>query len=210
LSINEIIIGLGGKMPIKQLNKERFRQQELNKSYISIIRSFQNFIDKLIAIIDLTTKRILVDRNLNSEQDLNDYLQQMEDKSIQSVSKDRKLNFPKKLDYFEIEEITKEILTGYSGLRNNLEHHKDIASKDTIFKSFVLTLYVNDIEVTSLPYNALKGDSLVMKNIVTERLIKQGTTVQISETEIYNIAYTLGKVICLNIIQKTNDKLLAK
>jgi hypothetical protein len=208
LTFSEVKIGIGG-MKLTNIEKAEFRNQELKKAFISIIRSFQNFVDKLIAITEFVSKTHVAETSVRNESELNEYLQMMEEKAIHEVSTDRKLNFPKKLEYLTVQDPLKEILLGYSLLRNNLEHHKDIASKDAIFKLLVSTMFVNGKEITELPFNVKKGDLVGYAAKVIERTIVKGTKIEILETEIHETVFTLGKIIAPSLIDSTMKRLVS-
>lgn len=207
---SEMNIGLGGKMPLSIFDKEIFRQQEINKAYISIIRSFQNFIDKIIAAEKFVSSRHSAEKDVSSFKELEEYVQLMEDRSIQEVSTDKTLSFPKKLDCLQIDNPIREILLGYSILRNNLEHHKDIASKDTILKLLISTLYINEIEVTNIPFEVKEGDILEHRSKVIERAISIGTKVKMLESEINEIVYTIQNEVAFNIVQEATQRIIAR
>ncbi len=120
-------------------SKEYFIQREINKCFKSIVASLQDFMDKLIAILNFKTRKINFDFNLQTDQQLKqqlmDYVNQLIEEEIFLVSTDGKFTIPRKLNYLLEKpeyETLKVSIQSYFDLRNGLEHHKGIAKKDRV------------------------------------------------------------------------------
>lgn len=200
----EVKLGiLGIQMPLIPNHNLVMSKNEINKAFISTIRSFQNFIDKLIALIEFFKKEYKTEYDIKSSLDFDIFLQKKLNEIINEISTDKSLNFPKKLQKLNIDEDTKKILLGYSTLRNNLEHHKDVSSKDTELNFFVTSIYVNDIELTELNQIIEKGSVIDVRKKTKTRLISKGENVEIFESEIFEIIFTLSELISSELINST-------
>ncbi|MEQ3690020.1 MAG: hypothetical protein ABNG98_00735 [Flavobacterium sp.] len=206
LNNKKISLGiLGIEMPLITNDNDSIIINEINKTFISAIRTFQNFIDKLIAVIELFKNKIRAEYNIHGQKEFDIFLNNKLETFINKVSTDRSLNFPKKLNQFNLEEQLNEILLGYSTLRNNLEHHKDVSSKETILKFYVTSLYVDNLEMETLNQILKKGSTLEVRGKIIERIINKGEKVKILENEIFEIIFTLSEIISLHFINSTYE-----
>jgi hypothetical protein len=193
------------EMSLIGFDTQKIIVNEINKSFISAIRSFQNFIDKLIAIIEFFKGEYKTEIDIKSNEEFNTFLQKKIDEIINKVSTDKSLNFPKKLQKFTIDESTRKILLSYTLLRNNLEHHKDISSNDTELNFFISSIYVNNEEFLDLNQTIQKGSTIELRKKSMIRLIKKGEKVEILEKEIFEIIFTLSELISLELINATYE-----
>ncbi|NHN26251.1 hypothetical protein FIA58_011235 [Flavobacterium jejuense] len=203
----EVKLGNLIKMPLLIHERQVIIKNEINKTFISTIRSFQNFIDKLIATTDLFNREYKNDYEIKSKKEFNSFLQKQLDEMINKVSTNRYFGFSDKLKKFNIDENTKEILMGYTTLRNNLEHHKDISSKDTELNFFVTSVYVNNNELQELNQLLEQGSSINVRKKSITRLINKGEKVEILEKEIFEIIFTLSELISVEFINATYENL---
>ena len=157
----------------------------------------------MIALIEFFKKEYKTEYDIKSSLDFDIFLQKKLNEIINEISTDKSLNFPKKLQKLNIDEDTKKILLGYSTLRNNLEHHKDVSSKDTELNFFVTSIYVNDIELTELNQIIEKGSVIDVRKKTKTRLISKGENVEIFESEIFEIIFTLSELISSELINST-------
>jgi hypothetical protein len=184
-------IHLGTLMPDEEIKTTLFK-----RTFCAMIASLVDFMDNLIAVSQLVENGILLTRNLSTEQDVINFLEDKLREQIQTVSPDKKLNKVEKLKSFPgISAFTKEAITGYFALRNSIEHHKSIADREIHFVTKSVKLIVEGTEITQLPYRVEKGEKIYGKMSNEMRVIEKGQAIAFTEQELTNLVLTLKHLI---------------
>lgn len=111
-------------------------RREINKCFKSVMGSFGDYMDKMIAVLRFKSEPIVLTPPF-LEEHVRDIVNKKLETLLREVSMDNSLNIPKKLDMLldklELSDYKKSVQS-YFDLRNGLEHHKGIAKTDRIIR----------------------------------------------------------------------------
>lgn len=123
-----------------ELSKEEWSKLEILKAFNSAIRTFIDFVDKMVAVrdIDLTKLTIKIERQLNTEGEIIEYVttraNEIVENGIRKVAVDTKLTNPKKIEKFAgLSNFSRKASLSYFALRRCIEHHKNIPQSISLF-----------------------------------------------------------------------------
>lgn len=169
------------------------QRREINKCFKSIMGSFQDYMDRLIAILRLKSETITLEPNTSTDE-IKNKLQEIIEKYLLDVSTDRTLNIPRKLriilDLPE-HQVYKDSVQSYFDIRNGLEHHKGIAKVDRVLRYKRLGL------ASTAGYEVLKpgplgvGEGLVLKTFDEEISYDKGGELLITKSQLDSIVLNL-------------------
>ena len=187
--------------------------EEILNAFNSIMRSFVDFLDKLIAARDVLakTKNLKATRPLKGIKEILDYSKEYLDnlikQAIAKVAADSSLNNTSKISKFNgLSEKAKRCALGFFTLRRSIEHHKSIANKDFTLFFCRMNISVNGIGITKMPFKVNGGEQVQMEfGQVIELRFKKGEKVRISEEILENIILTLKLIIVNEIMRATNN-----
>ena len=173
---------------------EVLRAREINKCLKAVCSSLQDYMDRLIAVINFCegskASPIPATEDITAEELLSQALL----RELRSVSENNALTANKKIEMLLGNDPMKEVVQNYYGLRNGLEHHKGIAKKDrlTTFKrmSFVADSGKEIREVIG-PGLLNEGESLALRIVDEEISFKEGDTITLSYSQLENIIFTI-------------------
>jgi len=189
------------RMIISKPNPELFKKQEINKSFKEIICSLQDFMDKLIAVSKISKEQIIIKKSITDDEELRQFLFEVENSFIQKISKDKSLTSPKKLELFKLGDIElNKIIKNYFEIRNSLEHHKGIADREMILTCRKVIICVQDKEVELIPFDVEGGESITMKSKDVSRNIPINSQIEITETEIEETLTTIKVFIATALV----------
>lgn len=194
------------KMPIRIPDPKTLKQKEIDKCFKACVGSLQDFMDSLIGVINMCKSDIRPKKVLTGKQEVEKFLQETQDKFIQDIARDKNLKVRNKLDMLKIEDpIIRKMTDGYFGLRNSIEHHKNIADRDIelIYREF--KLLAGDIEIKTLPFQAPENTGISIRTGDITRVISKNSLIEISETEIDNVIQSIKIVIATYIIQRAQE-----
>jgi hypothetical protein len=187
---------------------EAIKQREINKCFKSIISSLQDYLDCLLATLNLK-KETITNITPLTEKGIRYIIQRKFNDHLTNISTNRSLNIPKKinilLDNPEYQSH-KESLQSYFDIRNGLEHHKGIAKADRKikFKRFAVTTKSGE-EIKEL--SIISGqDSLIFKVLDDEIAYDKGNILMISKKQLDNIVISLVAIIIPAMQKAADDK----
>ncbi|MBL7888651.1 MAG: hypothetical protein JNL24_03805 [Bacteroidia bacterium] len=169
------------------------KQREINKCFKSIIGSFQDYMDNLIAILRLKAEKITIPPQTTLEE-VNALLQNKFEEHLLNVSTDRSLNIPSKLKLLldkPKHQIYKESIQSYFDIRNGLEHHKGIAKADRVIRYKRMGLASTAGYEVMKPGPLGEGEGLVLKTFDEEITFDKGGMLLITREQLDCIALSL-------------------
>lgn len=163
--------------------------------FLSAIGKFISFLDKLIASQVVSKDGISINRNLSID-DLQNYVNEYMDERIAKVAKDTSLTNPKKIACFPgVNAMISDTALKYFELRRTLEHHQDVPEKKLTVHVHRMALVVDDIEITALPYNINKGQTLGVRFPREERCYSPGVKITLSPQDAHDLVFTMRNVL---------------
>ncbi len=169
--------------------------------FLSAIGKFISFLDKLIANQRLSKDGISINRNLSID-DLQNYVNEYMEERIAKVAKDTSLTNPKKIACFPgANAMIRDTAVGYLELRRALEHHQDVSEKELVVHVHRMALVVDDVEITALPYNINKGQTLGVRISREERRYSPGVKITLSPQDALGLVFTMRNVLAPEIFR---------
>ena len=194
------------KMTLSSPSPDVFKKQEINKCFKSSLSALQDFMDGLIAMKRMSASPIIMTKPVSSDEEIQAFIKETEERFIQEVSQDRKLKVPDKLEELNITELTiRAIVDGYFLIRNSLEHHKGLADRDITLIYREMTLVSGETEIDKLPFHTKEnaGINLITRDI--SRIIPKNAQIEISELEMKNVINTIKVFVSIYSAQKVSD-----
>lgn len=182
-------------------------QREINKCFKSIMGSFQDYMDNLIAILRLKSEKITVPPKATFEE-VSKLLQNKFDEHLLNVSTDRSLNIPNKLNLLldkPEHQIYKVSIQSYFDVRNGLEHHKGIAKTDRVIRYRRMELSSTAGNEVVEPGVLEGGEGLVAKTVDEEIAFDKGGLLLITRQHLDSIVLSL-LIFAIPTIQKATGE----
>lgn len=141
-------------------------EYETIKTFISMMRNVSDYLDRMIAILNLSKKSIRVPRSMSLEE-ASKYANSLLDEELSLYCQKNREEMKDKLKHFgELSpEFTKYIVT-YNLLRNCYEHHKAISQRGLQIPIKKMGLYTQD-----------------GKEVVIGKVVKGGSTISVKFTQ---------------------------
>ena len=188
---------------------EKMKKREIIKCFKSIMGSFQDFIDKLVAVLKfkddcniilpypatLKYVPVLLERKLQSH--------------IIKVSTNKKLDSRKKINLLfdkSEDEIYKESIKSYFDLRNAFEHHKSIAKEKRVIKYKRLGIESDGIELNG-PKLLTPKNNVTVKTYEENIEYDKGELIDFTEKQIKGIVFSLLIHVIQKLLIKVSKKL---
>lgn len=172
---------------------EFLQQREINKCFKSIIGSFQDYMDNLIAVLRLKSEKITIPPKTTIEE-VSILLQNKFEEHLLNVSTDRSLNIPNKLKLLldkPEHQIYKDSVQSYFDVRNGLEHHKGIAKTDRVIRYKRMGLASTAGYEVIKPGALGEGEGLVVKTFDEEITFDKGGLLLITRQQLDSIVLSL-------------------
>jgi len=158
----------------------------------AVVASFISFLDKLIAIRSVSQDGIRIERELHGYEEAIGYFHAYVTKRISETARNRSLTNPRKIDLFpSLSGFSKRAALGYFALRRCLEHHQGIPQEDIELCILNQTVFVDDVEVTTLPWVIKAGQEVKLKLVPAAKRFVAGSRVALSPADAYAIAFTI-------------------
>jgi hypothetical protein len=189
-------------------------QREINKCFKSIMGSVQDYLDNLIAILQLKEDiNSLKLPSKTTKHDIDEILREKFEECLLSVSTNQSLKTPHKLDRLldnPEHQIHKESLQSYFDVRNGLEHHKGIAKAPRKIRYKRIGLASTEGNEISEPGQIGEGEGLVLKTFDEEICYDKGGILLITKSQLESIALNLLITIIPRIQLNLGEKFNAK
>ena len=194
-------------LQLRDLRKaEDIKKAALRQCFSDMVSSLVDFIDSLIAISNIVSQPVYLTRNLYSLQEVEDYILEKLGQDIQDIAQNTKLTKPKKLKRFQgISAFSAQAVNGYFAIRNSIEHHKSLMSRNATFLTRAFKGIVDGEEITNLPYAFQAGQVIEVKAVNDRRVIQKGDEITFAEQELDNLALSIKHVIAPDL-----QKMIAK
>ncbi len=151
--------------------------------------SLQDYMDKLIAVINLSKETIELRPDMTENQ-IQDFIDEKYRDMLLKVATDRSLRIPTKLDMLLFEptvQDTKTAIQSFYSIRNGLEHHKGISKKEQELKyRRIGTATTSGQEVTG-PGPLPPGEGLVLTTFEDTIRIDKGGQLAIKRSQLDGI-----------------------
>ncbi len=185
------------------------KQREINKCFKSIIGSLQDYLDKLIAALDLAMEDIILPVESNSI-DLNKIIESKYEANLLKVSTDQSLKIPKKLEMLlpspENEEI-KNSLQSFFDVRNWLEHHKGIAKNHRVMTYKRIGIVSISGQEIIPKMKLLAGDGICIKAFTENIYYDKGGNIIISNEQLDWIVFSLLLFAIPSLLSETASRI---
>ena len=170
--------------------------------FLAAIGKFIGFMDKLIATQNISKEKIVVTRDLCGEDEILGYMNEYLGDRIRKVAHDQSMTNPKKLDRFAgITNFARDAMLSYFQFRRALEHHQDIPSNDLTVPMQRPSLFVEGVEVTSLPFD-VKGGNKVEVRIATEhKVFPAGRKVILTPPNALDMLFVMRNVAAIQVFR---------
>ncbi|MBI1895903.1 MAG: hypothetical protein HYZ57_12420 [Acidobacteria bacterium] len=89
----------------------------------------------------------------------------------------------------------------YFELRRALEHHQDVPEKELVVHVHRMALVVDNVEITALPYNINKGQTLGVRISREERRYSPGVKITLSPQDAHDLEFTMRNVLAPEIFR---------
>ncbi len=97
--------------------------------------------------------------------------------------------------------MIRDTAVGYLELRRALEHHQDVSEKELVVHVHRMALVVDDVEITALPYNINKGQTLGVRISREERRYSPGVKITLSPQDALGLVFTMRNVLAPEIFR---------
>jgi hypothetical protein len=189
--------------------------REKSKFFKSIMGALQDYIDQLIAAVELSKNEFSTE-GISSEEELISRINQLYADKLMEVSTNRSLSVPAKLKYLLLPDVNEpvennvKILESTQSLfdiRNGIEHHKGIASVDRRMHFRRIAIVTTSGQEVKAPGPTGPGEGINMTLINEEINFDQGDLLLISLEQLNHI--TLNILIYIIVVLKNEaDKLI--
>ncbi|MBI2589241.1 hypothetical protein HYW35_03530 [Candidatus Saccharibacteria bacterium] len=191
----------------RQINSSIAAQNEIRNAYCSIIRSFNDFIDELLAIRKLCSMPQKVDRDIHTKVELDEYISQQISMKAQKIGKDGHLSKPQKIAILgKLKKFLADAVDGYFDLRSTIEHHKGVAQKDIKMNLYHMEYLVGGKPMLLNKPTILKNTTIAVKTAEQSSLIKKGMKIEMTESEIEDIVQTIKLFVAPQIAKQAFTK----
>lgn len=199
------------RIPIISDDMAAIQEKACNNCFANIIRSFLDYLDKLIAILELPAT-LQIKKNLSGEKEILDYINHQIEDGILNVAINKKLKNPHKISKLLTDEQLKKVILAYFQIRNDIEHHKSIAEKNVTLEYCIITTFIKrnngkeeDVKTVSI-YLLNDGEKIMYRLEYPKRLIQARDKIFITEEEIEQVYITLTKIIIPKILKGFSSK----
>ena len=195
---------LGLSLPEGGGAEENVRRQEILKTFVSMVRSFINFMDALVGIKTVVGEQTKLPKSIKTIKQLQEYMDISLKENIHKVAINKSLTNTKKLDMLPRLSSDYDLaLRGYFDIRNAIEHHKSVASRDMAFSRQHQELFTDKgVQLTNLPM-ILEGPSTIsVKFDWITNVFKKGSEITLSESDLEDFIMTLRLRIIPELITK--------
>ena len=190
------------KMTLSMPDPAVLRKQEIEKCFKAVVGSLQDFMDRLIGILNMSRGKIIIDRSISTDAEFKQFFADIETRFIQEVARDKSLKVPHKLDILKVHDpVIRTMVDGYFAARNSIEHHKGLADRDIDLNYRIFTLLAGDKEITALPFQVTENTPIMLGARDGGRKILAHTQIEISEDEMENVTQTIRNFIALGMAQ---------
>jgi len=185
------------------------RAREITKCLKAVVGSLQDYMDRLIAVMrfleEAKRQQIVTATPTTAEKMFSERFAKL----LSSISKDRSLTAPRKLQMLLGNDSMKEVAQNYFDLRNGLEHHKGIANKSkvTTFKrmSFVATENGKTLREVAAPSILNAGEALAVQIVDEQIAFNEGDAIALNYSQVENIIFTITMHIIPKMTQAVID-----
>lgn len=179
---------------------------EVIKTFSSIMRNVNDYIDELISIMLLTKHEIKTPTPMDSQK-LSEFMNQQIQLELQKYCQKTKEEFSQKLLYFQkLPSKFIQYITRYNTLRNCYEHHKAISGKGINIPIFKIKLMSGDKPIKL--GEVLKTASVIKLKISQKTIVvKKGNAAIISQEDIESTAFYIVTTIPSLLIPKVIEKI---
>lgn len=187
-------------------NEDEKKEIELCNAFSDIIEYFNDFLDRIEALIKIYREPIILTRTLRGEDEIRNFVFAHVEEVIHNISKQKTFS-PQKIDSYNLQPFSREASLQYFSIRNSITHHKRVADRDMqlIYKGLNLTLIKGDQEISILqPTRVEGGERIAIGYKEYRRDIQKGELISISEIDIQWVVATLGLIIAPDIINSAN------
>jgi hypothetical protein len=172
-----------------------------NECFLSLTRELITYLDKMIAVKKLLGELLPVP-DLGSVEELRAHTARAIDEAYLRVARDTTLTNPKKVEQFPgLPTLARAPALSYFEVRRVLEHRGGIADKDVEFRTARMVLHAGDIEITQLPFAAPENTGISLSTREAVRVIPKGARIELTETELENVYFTIVMVIAPAVLQ---------
>jgi hypothetical protein len=166
-------------------------QREITKSFKSVMASLQDFLDKLLAGIELINETHEIPRG-TTEIGFQAMINTKFLEHLQRIATNRALSIPGKLKRLlgddEKWAPLKEILQNYFDIRNAFEHHKGMAKKGRVLKYKKLAVSTTNGQlVTSLPFLASPGEEILFNITLEDVIYDEGNNIHLTREQLNGV-----------------------
>jgi len=165
-------------------------------AFLDIVRGLITFIDRIVAVKHCIGKSFEVPSTVTTPAELQGFMEKQLEGTYSSVARDTKLTNPAKFKSLGISSpaIEKAGLS-YFALRRALEHHNGITQEDVGLWYWKSSFFCGEEEVTAVPYVAKEGAQVSVKFETAERVFQAGQKIQLTESEIEQVFFTVQFII---------------
>ncbi|MBU1901447.1 hypothetical protein KKG82_03715 [Patescibacteria group bacterium] len=182
------------------LDLPKLPQQECNKCFRNIVQTTMDFLDTMIALINIQEGKIKITKTYTKPEDFFNFLNEELKEEIQRVSRGRALSYKAKVKLMNLDKFSTEALNSYIDLRHCLEHNKEIPENDVKLKFKQSIMLANGQKIKKMPFIATTG--VIQCRIAKgQKTFKADAKVEISEQIIESVIFTLHAHIALKIIE---------
>ncbi|MDQ5883387.1 MAG: hypothetical protein QG654_300 [Patescibacteria group bacterium] len=183
---------------LDKYNKEDLEKSQIKKCFKGLVSSLHEYIDRLMAICELTKGPIKASRDLKNEEDKLSFILEKIEEIKKSISNNSNLKVPQKLKYFfpsiiDIETIN--YIQNYFDLRNAIEHKNSIPKKDIILKYKGRPKIIIDNKEITKEQRVEGGQLLEIRILEISKTFKKDEEINISHEEIEDIGFTVSITI---------------
>jgi len=176
-------------------------QRQVIKCFKASIGEFITFLDRMIAITMVGEEGIPVKKPVIGEVRILEFVTEYINKKIRSVARNISLSNPKKLDkFYNLTPDIKKALNGYFAIRRALEHHSGIPDQDIEFITLSLKVFVDETEVTKLPFPVKEGQAVQTRIVKESKILKAEEKINLIESDLRKAVFTMEQVASSEVV----------
>lgn len=185
---------------------------EVIKTFISIMRNVNDYLDQMIAVVNLAKKEFRAPHPMTSKE-ATEYMNSLLDMELNEYSRQRREEMKEKLKHFgDLPQEFIKYMTTYATLRNCYEHHKAISGRGLQIPIKQMGLYTQGNKELSLGDTVEGGSTISLKFIQKTISIKKGQAAHLSYEDLVSTEFYLGWMVpsqienrVIEIIKKANS-----
>jgi hypothetical protein len=170
--------------------------------FLNVIGKYVTFLDRLIASQRVAQKGMVLDRNINSPEELQAFVNEVLEREFEGVARDRNLTNPRKVDCFaKASDYARETSKTYFQLRRALEHHGDTPEAEIVLPIKRVGLFIDGKEVTALPCDLKTGQVLSAGILDEGRTLPARKAIVLSPRNANDLVFTMRMVLAPEIFR---------